>query len=81
MDGLVSQLEEDPVLGWRRPEVPKHVFLAFSRRCCGICRGRAGADAEPETEAATVESGHTVANQYRVALVKAHPHVDVAQCY
>lgn len=43
----------------------------------------AGAGAEGETEAApaALQSGQSLTDQHRVALMEAHPHVDVTQRY
>lgn len=58
----------------------KHVVLEL-KRAWTRARGAARAQAEAEAEAAAVQPGQTAPDQRRVAPVKAHPHVDVAQRY
>lgn len=81
--GLVPQLEKDDVLGVGPAGLPVASCVYSGRQsCCGgrCWRGRAGAQSKAEA-AAAVEPGQSVADQHRVALVKAHPQVYVAQSY
>lgn len=57
--------------------------MRSSRRCWYRRRRgyRTGTETEAKAAAAAPQSEQAVADQHRVALVEAHPHVDVAQRY
>lgn len=83
IDGLVSELEENIVLGRKRLLEMWSGCVESWGRSCGGRRDRAGAGTEAETEAVlpAPQPGQTVADQHRVTLMKTDPHIDIAQSY